>query len=220
MKHLIDTVKYAWIDRKLQREVKRRFYTSKAFEKVDRSLLTAYVFKNPYSISKTYLKKRHAKEVHTYGETPLSTYAIMAQEVGLSSEDTYLELGSGRGRGVFFIHHFYGCQAIGIERIPQFVKLSNHLVQKHHLDNISFIRGNMLEASLPKASVVYLYGTCLEDVEIEALLAKLKTLSKDVKIISVSYPLTDYDSEFFCVEKSFSLKFPWGETEGYLNRLQ
>jgi protein-L-isoaspartate O-methyltransferase len=220
MKNLYHAIKYQWVDYRLQQEVKRRYYTDTTFSHIDRSLLTAYIFKNPYTISKNYLKKRQAREVHTYGETPLMTYDRLAKEVDLRSTDTFLELGSGRGRGALFLHHFYKCQVIGIERIPQFVKLSKYIVDKYHQEKVQFICADMLKADLPSATVIYLYGTALSDTEIAPLIAKLKKYPKGVKIISVSYPLTDYDETSFEILKTFSISYPWGETEAYLQTVK
>ncbi|QVL56533.1 MAG: methyltransferase domain-containing protein [Simkaniaceae bacterium] len=220
MRRLLDAIKYAWIDRKLQKRVKEEYYLDSEFAKIDKALLTAYIFKNPYTISKNYLKKHHDREIHTYGETPLKTYETIAKECDLKETDTFLELGSGRGRGALFLHHFFHCSVIGIERIPQFVKLSKHVAQKHHLEKALFICADMLQAKIPKASVIYLYGTCLKDQEITSLVDRLKTFPKGTKIISISYPLTDYDENIFCIGKSFSVSFPWGETDAYLQTIK
>ncbi len=216
MKRLWNTVKYTLIDRKLQKEVRKRYYTDHHFAQVDRALLTAYIFKNPYTISKNYLKKRDEKEIHNYGETPLTTYEAIAREVDLQPTDTFLELGSGRGRGAFFLHQFFKCEVIGIERIPQFVKLSRHLAHKYHIGRASFICADMLKADLPNATVIYLYGTSLPDSEIAPLVKKLKAYPKGTKIITISYPLTDYDENAFHIEKKLTASFPWGETEAYI----
>lgn len=220
MKRFIDTIKYAWIDRKLQREVKEKYYSDATFAKIDKALLTAYIFKNPYTISKNYLKKHREREIHTYGETPLKTYEKIAGECDLQPSDTFLELGSGRGRGALFLNHFYKCSVIGIERIPQFVKLSRHISQKYHLENASFICADMLQANIPDANIIYLYGTCLKDQEIHSLVKRLKKFPKKTKIITISYPLTDYDEEAFQIENTFSASFPWGETDAYLQTIK
>lgn len=220
MKSLYNMIKYHWIDHKLQKEVKHRYYSDTTFSHIDRSLLTAYIFKNPYTISKNYLKKRQSKEIHTYGETPLMTYDKIAKEVGVEPTDTVLELGSGRGRGAFFLHHFYKCQVIGIEWIPQFVKLSKHVAHKYHQERLQFICADMLKVDLPPVTVVYLYGTALADTEITPLIDKLKQYPKGTKIVSISYPLIDYDETSFEIVKIFSVSYPWGETEAYLQTVK
>ncbi|MDN3508651.1 MAG: methyltransferase domain-containing protein [Candidatus Neptunochlamydia sp.] len=212
-------VKYMLNDRRLQKEVKKRYYHDHSFSSLDRAILTAYIFKNPYTISKNYLKNRNEKEIHTYGETPLMTYEKIAQEAEIEPTDTFLELGSGRGRGVLFLHHFFKCQVIGIERIPQFVKLSQYLSHKYHQGRVTFICADMLKGELPEATVVYLYGTALTDQEITTLVQKLKRYPKGTKIISISYPLTDYDENAFQIEKTFPVSFLWGGTEAYVQKV-
>lgn len=216
MKTLYNTLKYTLFDWKLQKEVKKRYYQDHTFSRLDRALLTAYIFKNPYAISKSYLKKRNKTEIHTYGETPLMTYEKIAKEAELDPTDTFLELGSGRGRGALFLHHFFKCEVIGLERIPQFVKLSRYLAHKFDQRRVTFICADMLKRELPKATVIYLYGTALSDQEIALLVEKLKKLPKEVKIVSVSYPLADYDEKAFQIEKIFPINFLWGETEAYI----
>lgn len=216
MKWIIDVFKYAFIDLKLQRDVKKRYYTDAEFSRLDRMLIKTYVFKNPYQISKRYLKRKQEKDIHTYGETPLSTYETIAKEAELQPSDTFLELGCGRGRGLFFLQHFFKCNVIGVERIPLFVRLANHVLHKHKLSGVSFICGDMVSMNLPQARVIYLYGTSLKEEEIKSLVTKLKKLPKGTRVISISYPLSDYDEEAFQNKKNFSVSYPWGETEAYL----
>lgn len=220
MREIYHMLRYALVDRRLQKEVKKRYYHDPVFSRLDRALLSAYVFKNPYTISKNYLKKRDAKDIHTYGETPLITYEKIAKEAALKPTDVFLELGSGRGRGALFLHHFFKCHFIGIERIPQFVKLARHLAHKYHQDDVSLICGDMFQLELPKATVLYLYGTALTDQEIVSLVDKLKQYPTGTKIISISYPLTDYDENVFHTEKSFPVSFTWGETDAYIQTVR
>jgi len=216
MMQIWNRIKYSLIDWQIQKEVKKRYYQDFIFSRLDRALLTAYIFKNPYTISKNYLKDRNQKQIHTYGETPLMTYEKIAKEANLKSIDTFLDLGSGRGRGAFFLNCFFNCAVIGIERIPQFVKLSRYLAHKYHQEKISFICADMLKRELPKATIIYLYGSALLDHDIISLVKKLKHYPRETKIISVSYPLTDYDENAFSIEKYFPVRFPWGETQAYI----
>ena len=220
MRWMIDIFKYALIDIKLQREVKKRYYSDAQFSRLDRSLLKTYIFKNPYQVSKRYLRCKQEKDIHTYGETPLSTYENIAKEVEIHPEDSFLELGSGRGRGMFFLHHFFKAEVIGVERIPLFVRLAKHITQKHKLKKVSFICSDITLMKLPKASIVYLYGTCLKEEEIQSLVSKLKAFPKGTRVITISYPLTDYDEQGFHVKKSFPVVFPWGETDAYLQTVK
>ncbi|MCK4934289.1 MAG: class I SAM-dependent methyltransferase [Simkaniaceae bacterium] len=205
-------------ERKQEKDVKQRLYKNLAFSKLDTSLLKNYRFKNPYRISKNYLKSTGMPNIHLYGETPLPTMELIAKECDLSKADTLLEMGSGRGRLLFFIHHFYQCQVIGYEKIPEFAAITNQLIEEFSLKQIECIESDMLKADLSLASVIYLYGSCLEDEEIELLVQKFSNLKAGVKIVTISYPLKDYAKDnTFTLAKEFPVCFPWGKTSAYLN---
>ncbi len=210
--------RYTWYDLKCMRRVRKTYYRDPKFAAIDRAILSKYRLRSPYRMSRRYLKCQREKDIHTYGETPLSTFEKIAEHAEIQPKDTLLELGCGRGRGAFFLAHFSRCQVIGIERIPQFVKLAEHVARTHRVQNIRFICANMLKVAWPKASIIYLYGTCLQDSEIDQVLFQLKSCPRNVRIISVSYPLTEYDATgLFQLEKTFSVRFPWGKTKAFLH---
>ena len=191
--------------------IRKKYYCDPAFARIDRSLAKACFLKNPYTISKKYLKQCGHCEIYTYGETPIYTYDKIAKECGLDANDVFLELGAGRGRGLFFIQHQYGCRVIGIERIPQFIKIINRLILKMQLHDISLLCQDMLTDPLPKeASFIYLYGTCLKDTEIMQLTHLLKDCRSGTKIVTISYSLVEYCPDDFQLEKSIPVSFPWG----------
>jgi len=74
----------------------------------------------------------------------------------------------------------------------------------------------MLQVDLKKATVIYLYGICLEEDVIAKLACNFNGLQPRTKVITVSYPLTEY-SNLFTVTKAFTARFPWGKAEVYLN---
>lgn len=195
---------------------RRLFYSNQEFKKVDGLLRRSYLFCNPYSSSRKYLQTRGEQEVDTYGETPLTTLHLIAKKCQLSPTDQLIEMGSGRGRGAFFLSHYFGCSVHGVERIPLFVTKANEIIKKTGSDRIQFTCGEMQEVDLSFATVIYLYGSCLEEEEILNLIQKFDQLSSHVKIITVSYPLTDYSAQFKVVEQ-FAAPFPWGEATVYLN---
>ena len=63
--------------------------------------------------------------------------------------------------------------------------------------------------------MIYLYGTCLREKQIKALCRRFEKLPKGTRVITVSYPLTDY-TEGYEVISCFSAPFTWGDTEVYL----
>ncbi len=195
-------------------KVRSRFYRNAQFRKRDRALKKAYRFLNPYRINKSFLKKKGHTDLDTYGETPLTSLYIIAQECGINAADHVIELGSGRGRGAFFLADVIGCQTTGVEWIPEFVSRAQALAS----DNPIFICGDMLQQDLSQATVIYLFGTCLPDETIELIISVFLKLKPSVKIITVSYPLSDYSSHFK-MEKQFSVSFPWGIADVYLNSI-
>lgn len=194
-----------------------KYYSNTQFRKVDLFLLISYLFDNPFAISKRFLKQRGEKEIHTYGETPFSTLDLIANETQVTSKDTVFELGCGRGRTCFWLNAFKGCKVVGIDYIPEFIDRANAIKNKFKLDDVEFRHQDMVNADLTGASVIYLYGTCLEDSVIEQLIENFSSLPKGTKIITVSYPLTDYTKQpLFEVMKRFPARFTWGTADVYL----
>ena len=185
------------------------------FHQIDRDLKRLYFWKSPYRISKQFLEYMGEKDVYQYGETPLETMDLIARTARLTPEDVVFELGSGRGRTAFFLHHFYGCRVKAFERIGLFVRKAKQIAKRYAL-NVHFSRKDFLNASFKQATFIYLYGTCLGDEIIYKLVDRLDT---DALIATVSYPLSDYNSRFQ-VEKKITAKYPWGETEVYFQRWQ
>lgn len=197
------------------------YYSNISFLKTDLTLLGSYIFKSPYRISKNFLKSHHATEINAYGETPLLTMELIAKECGLTSDDTVFELGCGRGRTCFWLHHFIKCRVVGVEFIPEFVKKANQIVNFFQLDSINFQLEDMMQTDLSEATVIYLYGTCLDEATISVLIEKMEKLPSGTKIITVSYPLTEYAQKpFLEVMKIFPAKFTWGNTEVFLHLIK
>jgi SAM-dependent methyltransferase len=197
-----------WEERKF-----RRAFPDPGFQAIDQDLSFRYLWQNPYELSKRFLQKRGEIEVHQYGETPLLTMDLIAQKAKLSSKDHLYELGSGRGRTSFFLHYFYGCRVTGIEWIPKFVEKGNAIARKHYLLDVVFRNANFLYTDLSEATIIYLYGTMLPDSRVFQL---CKKIPKGIKVVSVSYPLSDYDPKFQVTEQ-FTASFPWGKGEVYVN---
>jgi len=190
-----------------QRVVANYFYLDAEYRKKDEALLSAYKGQSPYRISKEYLIGRGAKEVHAYGETPLTTMALIAKECQLGIHDTIIEMGAGRGRGALFLAEYVGCKVIAYEQIPAFVE------KMISSANLKMLSSDMFSANFSEATAIYLYGTMLEDPSILELTMKFPA---GVKIITVSYPLDVYSQGFKTI-KTFRGRFPWGKTEIYIN---
>jgi SAM-dependent methyltransferase len=189
------------------------------FLTIDLHLAFLYLFKNPHRISKSFLSQRGEPNVYQYGETPLTTLNHIACHCRILSHDVLYELGCGSGRTCFWLRTFVKCKVVGIDFLPEFIQKANAIKKKQHLNHIDFLNADMLSVDFSEATVIYLYGTCLPDHLIEQLLASFATLKPLTKVITVSYPLTDYcQGKLFKTIKSFPARFPWGSTIVYLSQ--
>jgi SAM-dependent methyltransferase len=195
--------------------VRRRFYGIPSLQRCDLNLKYAYRGINPYKISKQFLLQKGEKEVDVYGETPLTTLAHIAKECEIGPSDSVLELGSGRGRGAFFLSLWTGCTVKAVEWIPPFVKVAKEIADLCKITTVSFHCSDITEMETDDASCVYFCGTCFDDVLIHKIAQKLERLKKGARVISVSFPLTEYSSSF-TLKKQFQGSFFWGKTEIYL----
>lgn len=191
-----------------------KYYSDFLFFRIDTSLLLAYFFRNPFSVSRQFLQMRGESDVYTYGETPLSTMEKIARLCEISDRDVFFELGSGRGRACFWMHRFVGCRVVGIEYVPFFVRTAERIQRRFHLKGLDFRSEDLFEADLTGATVIYLYGTCFSDRQMERLIEKFEKLPGGTKIITVSDSLDDYKPFApFQVVKRFPAQFTWGMAE-------
>ncbi len=198
---------------KEQLQVAFRFYTNFRFFLFDLLFFLFYLPFNPYRICRACAKKT---EDEVYGETPLSSYASIAKECGVSTSDVFFELGAGRGRGAFWLSFFIGCKVVAIERVALFVRIGRILAHFFQQKNLCFSQEDFAHTDLSKASVIYLYGTCLGEKEILHLIHKFSRLMPKTQIVTISFSLLDYAKDSFILRKSFSLSFPWGKTKAFV----
>jgi hypothetical protein len=158
------------------------------------------VFVNPYRTCRKFLEKKGEENVYAYGETPFTTYHRIALQCGIGSQDTWIEMGAGRGKGCFWLAQFVGCKVIGIEWISQFVATANFFKALFRIPKVQFECSDLEKGNLSGATVVYLYGNWPKIV-----------IPVGVKVITVSEPL-----EGFQVLKSFWVRYPWGRTTAFL----
>jgi SAM-dependent methyltransferase len=201
-------------------KVIKRYYSNPMFRKTDCTLLSKYVFKSPYAMSKAFMEARGESDIYVYGETPLTSLELIAKECNLSDKDTVFDLGCGRGRGCFWLHAMIGCKVVGIEYIPEFMEKAIAVKQKYRLTRLEFRQQDFLKANLKGATVLYLYGTCLDPVSIRQLIDKILKLPQGTQIVTVSYSLKEFSADpRFEILKRFKIPFTWGEGDVYIQCL-
>lgn len=194
-----------------------RYYSRFNFAKIDAALLLSYFFSNPFRMSKQFLVGKGAKEIYTYGETPLTTLDSISRSFGITAHDVVFELGCGRGRTCFWLNEWLGCTVVGIDYVPAFIEKAQKIKERFHLQRISFRLEDLFQANLKGATVIYLYGTCFSASDIDLLINRFSELPKGTKIITVSYALTEFESETpFRLIKQIPASFTWGQTNVYL----
>jgi hypothetical protein len=186
-----------WLDRF---QSIKRYYSSPKFALLDMTFGLIALFSNPYRTCRKYLQRRGENDVYVYGETPYATYQRIVEQCGISPRDIWVDMGSGRGKGCFWLAHFLKCKVIGVERIPAFIRIAQILKYLFRAKNLQFKQCEIEKMELSEATVIYLYG----------LWPHLKIRS-GVKVITISEPLEGYQ-----VLKSFWVRFPWGRTTAYL----
>jgi SAM-dependent methyltransferase len=197
------------------------YYGNREFRRADLALLFSYFGVNPYRISRKFLEERGEVEVYAYGETPLASMDKIARECGISSKDTVIELGCGRARTCFWLALVLKAKVIGIDFIPDFIKKGEAVRKKYGIQRLQLKCADFLKEDFKKGTVVYLHGTCMTDGEIVLLSDKLTRMKKGTKVITVSFPLTDYPlADKWELQKQFRASFTWGSTDVYLQILK
>ena len=160
-----------WWDLRESNKVRKQFYTNALVASIDKSIRKKYRYRSPFLISKLFLQQKGNVEVHRYGETPLTSLDEIAKRVQLEDTDCWMELGSGRSRGVFFLAARYKCRGVGVEWIPEFVLKSLSILKLFPNMNVSIYLSDFLKMDYTKATVIYVYGLCLEEIVLEQLVA-------------------------------------------------
>jgi hypothetical protein len=199
---------------KEQAYVIRNYYKKLSFFLSDSLFFLFYLPFNPYRICRRFSKGKEG----VYGETPLSAYERIAKECELTTSDCFFELGSGRGRGAFWLSSFVQCRVMAVEQIPLFARIAKAIGFLMRRRGLCFLNEDFFHVDLSQASVIYLYGTCMEDLAICQMAQKFSKLSRKTKIVTISFSLCDFATHSFSLEKSFPLSFPWGKTKAFLQR--
>lgn len=197
---------------------RKRYYKNKPFKILDQALIRLYRFKNPYRICKKYVLSKGFSDGDVYGETPLAVYEQIIKIANLKRGKTFYDLGSGRGRGLFFTHLHSSCNCIGIEFVDEFCKLSNQLLKSFSIENIQVIKKNFLRASYQSADAIYICSTLMTEQEISQLISCLLTCNKKTLIFTTSFALSEYSDQFRLIGE-FEERFLFGRTSVFVNAL-
>lgn len=209
------SIKILWLHLLEERKIRMLFYKNKLFKQADLALKKAYRFKNPYRISKNFERKRKNSLIHTYGETPLTTLFHLLKLCKITKEDCFVDLGCGRGRIVLFVASIFRCKSVGVDWILTFCHKAQKIATSLSLTS-QFFSQNILSYTLQEATIIYFYSLCMEELPFLKMIAHLDRIKKGTKVITVSYPLSDYSTLFFVIHTEVVF-YPWGKTTAYIN---
>ncbi len=197
-----------------------RYYGNTRYRRVDLGLVANYLFENPYGVAKRFAMQKGEAELHTYGETPPLTMEEISKRCGITEDDVVYELGCGRGRSCFWMHCFLGCRVVGIEYNPHFVWKAQKLADKNKIQGVQFRCEDFFKSKMNDATVVYLYGTCLEDEFVAKVAKKLAFLPQGTTVVTVSYPLNDFcEKVLYEHVDAFEAPFTWGKAWVYVQKV-
>ena len=174
-----------------------------------------YLGKSPYQIAKKSPSTHPLGNI--YGETPPKILKKIGEKTGLSKGKTYLELGSGRGKGVFFMREVFSAVSTGLDWVEPFIESSIGINNFLRIEGVHFQVQDIFQTSLPKADVVYIYSTSLSVAEFLQLAKQLISFPKGAYVATVSEPLAYYSADWK-VESRFKAAYPWGKADVFIQK--
>jgi SAM-dependent methyltransferase len=197
------------------------YYPFSSFFKVDLYLTFLYLWKSPFKVAKVFALKQ-GEDPYAYGETALISLGALLKKIGISKEDCFFELGCGSARSCFFVRQVFGCRVVGVDWNPCFIEKAKKAKETFEIEKIKFLVSDFSFLDFSDATIVYLYGTCLDAKTINRLITSLRnSVKKDCKIVTVSFALNHYlNEEVFEVEEIYSVGFVWGKAEVFVQTLK
>lgn len=193
------------------RVIFRYYLRNPRFALIDVCCRLHYTLNSPFKICDNYNALFPESDVQCYGETPLKTLQLIASKAKIRADNLVYELGCGRGRGVFWLNSYLGCDTLGIDINPIFIHRAKRIKRWFSLKRVDFDQVLMHQLDCRGAEVIYLYGTSLSDEYIRKLVTHFCELASGTKIITVSYSLLEYGAqEHYEVVERFTGRFPWG----------
>jgi hypothetical protein len=193
-------------------------FTVPSLWKADLLLLLMYLFELPsFFISRDRKHLRYGAENFYYGETPYYTMRKLCEAAEVRGDDIVYDLGSGRGKPVFFVCLRYGCRAVGFELIGTYVRIANRIKAVLRLDRATFNHQDLLTADLSGASVIFVHGSFFTEEVREGLFKKIETMSPGTRLVTVSVPIDHARLELF---KTQTAALSWGREPIYIYRVR
>jgi SAM-dependent methyltransferase len=124
--------------------------------------------------------------------SPQALVDRMLDMANVTSQDVVMDLGSGDGR-VIITAAKRGARAVGVEYNPELITLSRRNAALERVnDKATFIRGDLFETDLSKATVITLYLRL--DLNLK-LRPKLLALRPGTRVVSNTFSMGDWEPD-------------------------
>lgn len=129
-----------------------------------------------------------------YGETPAISMLGMLKRVEITSDDTLIDLGCGRGLAVMSAAANFGLHGVGIDVLPTFIERAESIARRLDLTpRVRFIRSDFLQQDLSEGTVFYAAATTYKrdivDEVAERVARQTASSGRRIRFITLSQPL-------------------------------
>jgi len=151
-----------------------------------------------------------------YGETLPGTAFDLLEALDVGPRDVVVDLGCGRGVLPLVAGLAFQAQAIGLEVLEGFVMRGRRAAGLLGLEGVDFQTGDFREGPLPRGTVYFLAGTCLEASSWAAVTRNLADAAPPkARAVSLSQALPSAEWEDLGRRE---MAFSWGPATVFLHR--
>ena len=149
-----------------------------------------------------------------YGEIPYDSAAHILDDLNLSRQDVFYDLGSGVGKLVLQAYLTTPVRrSVGIELSATRWNIAESCRKQAVADDhiisgrdLAFLNQNILTTNLPDATICFISGITFPPSLIQSLMDRLSSLDRELKVISV-LPLPAHKQ--FMLIKTYTLPMSW-----------
>lgn len=128
----------------------------------------------------------HDAEMVFYQPTPARVVLALVEHSDVTTDDMFIDLGSGLGQAAILLHLLTGTRVCGIEIEPGYVAYANACRHALGLDGVTFVQTDAREADLSGGTIFYLY-TPFTGAVLRAVLVRLEAQARQRPIRMWTY---------------------------------
>jgi precorrin-6B methylase 2 len=156
-----------------------------------------------------------------YGEVMPDSFYEIISSINPRPGEVFYDFGSGTGKALMLAHLLFDfSECKGIEYVDTLYEASVETLKRYETEvrpslgdavgnsKISATLGSFLESNVDDAGIIFMNSTCFQEDLMEALDAKLVTLTPGTRIITLSKSLK---SPIYHLERHQKFTFSWGD---------